>query len=210
MHKNRRRRPNFSRLFFFLFFVFVNAFLPPKKTRSGKEEKEEEDFRLSSLFPSFVYKPFVSFIVPLLLRIRIRVQNTTPTMLGRLTEWLATSAKCEEAPDKVTRASWKREREGERVGKNFERGIGIHPPSKRNQNRLSLSLTFRARARVRGRRRAPFVRSRLCVRSCWYREMPKREKNALLLYFSVYIASVFSRGKGTEARVLSLSPFFRK
>lgn len=35
--------------------------------------------------------------------------------------------------------------------------------------------------------------------------MPKREKNALLLYFSVYIASVFSRGKGTEARVLSLS-----
>jgi cytochrome c oxidase subunit 6b len=34
--------------------------------------------------------------------------------------------------------------------------------------------------------------------------MPKREKNALL-NFSVYIASVFSRGKGTEARLLSLS-----
>ena len=34
--------------------------------------------------------------------------------------------------------------------------------------------------------------------------MPKREKNALL-NFSVYIASVFSRGKGTEVRVLSLS-----
>ena len=36
--------------------------------------------------------------------------------------------------------------------------------------------------------------------------MPKREKNALL-NFPVYIASVFSRGKDTEARVLSLSLF---
>ena len=111
------------RLFFLFFFVFfVNAFLPSssQKEHTRKEEEEEEDFRLSLLFPSFLceIKPFVSFIVPLLLRIRIRVQNTTPTMLGRLTEWLATSAKCEEAPDKVTHENLgreKRERERELV-----------------------------------------------------------------------------------------------
>ena len=110
------------RLFFIFFFVFfVNAFLPSssQKEHTRKEEEEEEDFRLSLLFPSFLceIKPFVSFIVPLLLRIRIRVQNTTPTMLGRLTEWLATSAKCEEAPDKVTHENLGREKRGrERVG----------------------------------------------------------------------------------------------
>lgn len=109
------------RLFFCFFVFFVNAFLPSssQKEHTRKEEEEEEDFRLSFLFPSFVceIKPFVSFIVPLLLRIRIRVQNTTPTMLGRLTEWLATSAKCEEAPDKVTHENLGREKRGrERVG----------------------------------------------------------------------------------------------
>ena len=108
---------------FFFFVFFVNAFHPSSSqkehTRKEEEEEEEEDFRLSFLFPSFVceIKPFVSFIVPLLLRIRIRVQNTTPTMLGRLTEWLATSAKCEEAPDKVTHENLGREKRGrERVG----------------------------------------------------------------------------------------------
>jgi hypothetical protein len=42
-------------------------------------------------------------------------------MLGRLTEWLATSAKCEEAPDKVTHENLGREkeRERERVGKSL-------------------------------------------------------------------------------------------
>ena len=103
----------------FLFFCFFRQRLPsfflPKRAH---KKRRGGGGGLSTFFSLCEIKPFVSFIVPLLLRIRIRVQNTTPTMLGRLTEWLATSAKCEEAPDKVPHENLgreKRERERELV-----------------------------------------------------------------------------------------------
>ena len=105
--------------FFFIFFCFFRQRLPsfflPKRAH---KKRRGGGGGLSTFFSLCEIKPFVSLIVPLLLRIRIRVQNTTPTMLGRLTEWLATSAKCEEAPDKVPHENLgreKRERERELV-----------------------------------------------------------------------------------------------